>query len=116
MWFLSTALFGLMHLLNAVTGQAIGPTLQQVMFAFIAGTTLYILRRTTGSLVWAMVLHGFWDFSTFAVTHGTPSPLVGVGAVVQLISGVLALVAVAFVIRGAHERIGASSQTEDSRS
>jgi membrane protease YdiL (CAAX protease family) len=109
-WFLSTALFGLMHLLNAVTGQAIGPTLQQVAFAFIAGTTLYILRRTTGSLIWAMVLHGLWDFSTFAVTHGTPSSLVGVGATVQLISGVMALIAVAFVIRGANERIASSSR------
>ena len=115
-WFLSTALFALMHLLNAVTGQAIGPTLQQVVFAFIAGTTLYILRRTTGSLVWAMILHGFWDFSTFAVTHGTPGPLVGFGGIVELASGVFALAAVAFVIRGAHERIGVSPQAADGRS
>ena len=114
-WFLSTALFALMHLVNVLTGQAIGPTIQQVVFAFVAGTTLYILRRTTGSLIWAMVLHGFWDFSTFAVTHGTPSPLVGVGAFVQLVSGVLALVAVAFVIRGAHERTGVSPQTANAR-
>jgi membrane protease YdiL (CAAX protease family) len=114
-WFLSTALFALMHLLNAVTGQAIGPTLQQVMFAFIAGTTLYILRRTTGSLIWSMILHGFWDFSTFAVTHGTPSPLVGVGAFVQLVSGVFALVAVVFVIRGANEKVSENRETFGAR-
>jgi membrane protease YdiL (CAAX protease family) len=103
-WFLSTALFALMHLINAVTGQALGPTLQQVMFAFIAGTLLYILRRTTGSLIWPMLLHGFWDFSTFAVTHGTPRPTVALGAVVEVTAGVVGLIAVAFVIRGATER------------
>lgn len=105
-WFISTALFALMHLLNATSGQALGPTIQQVVFAFVAGTILYILRRTTGTLIWAMVLHGLWDFSTFAVTHGTPGPLVGVGATFELLAGIVGLIAVAFVIRGAHERIG----------
>lgn len=103
-WFLTSALFGAMHLLNA-TGQALGATVQQVVFAFIAGTVFYILRRVTGTLVWAMVLHGLWDFSTFALSHGTPGPLVGIGAAVNLVAGVFGLIAVAFVIRGADERI-----------
>jgi membrane protease YdiL (CAAX protease family) len=104
-WFVSTALFALMHLLNATSGQALGPTIQQVVFAFVAGTILYILRRTTGTLIWAMVLHGLWDFSTFAVTHGTPGPLVGLGSVFEILAGIVALIVVAFVIRGAHERL-----------
>lgn len=102
-WFLTSFLFGAMHLLNA-TGQALGATIQQVVFAFIAGTVFYILRRVTGTLVWAMVLHGCWDFSTFALSHGTPGPLAGIGATVNLIAGVVGLIAVAFVIRGADER------------
>ncbi|WP_437385948.1 CPBP family intramembrane glutamic endopeptidase [Plantibacter flavus] len=102
-WLLTSVLFGAMHLLNA-TGQALGATIQQVVFAFIAGTVFYIVRRVTGTLIWAMVLHGLWDFSTFAVTHGTPGPLAGIGAAINLIAGVFALIAVAFVIRGADER------------
>lgn len=110
-WLLTSALFGLMHLANAFSGQPLAPTLQQVAFAFGAGTIFYILRRVTGSLIWAMVLHGFWDFSTFAVTHGTPGPLAAFGGTFEILSIVLAFVGVAFVIRGADERIPALGQT-----
>ena len=112
-WFISTALFALMHLLNATSGQSLGATIQQVGFAFLAGTIFYILRRTTGTLIWAMVLHGLWDFSTFAVTHGTPGPLAGVGGTFELFAGVVALIAVAFVIRGAHERTATARRPAD---
>lgn len=110
-WFLTSALFGLMHLVNAISGQPLAATLQQVVFAFGAGTIFYILRRVTGSLIWAMVLHGFWDFSTFAVTHGTPGPFVALGATFEVISLVLAFVGVAFVIRGADERFPSLGRT-----
>ena len=103
-WFISSALFALMHLTNAFAGQDLGLTLTQVGMAFLGGTVFYILRRTTGTLIWAMVLHGLWDFSTFAVGHGTPGPLAALGGTVNLIAGVLGLVVVAFVIRGAKER------------
>ncbi|SMQ68394.1 CPBP family intramembrane glutamic endopeptidase [Agreia sp. VKM Ac-1783] len=106
-WLLTSALFAVMHLLNATNGQALGPTIQQVVFAFIAGTVFYIVRRVTGTLIWAMVLHGLWDFSTFAITHGTPGPLAGIGATIELIAGALALISVAFVIRGTNERTNA---------
>ncbi|MGO2750427.1 MAG: lysostaphin resistance A-like protein [Pseudoclavibacter sp.] len=107
-WLISTALFAGMHLLNATSGQDLGPTIQQVIFAFFAGTVLYVLRRVTGSLIWPMLLHGFWDFSTFAVTHGAPSPLAGIGAIINIAAGVLALISVAFVVRGANERLGST--------
>jgi membrane protease YdiL (CAAX protease family) len=103
-WFISTALFALMHLTNALAGQGLGLTLTQVGMAFLGGTVFYILRRTTGSLIWAMVLHGLWDFSTFAVGHGTTGPLAALGGTVNLIAGILGLAVVVFVIRGAKER------------
>ncbi|AZS40827.1 MULTISPECIES: CPBP family intramembrane glutamic endopeptidase [Microbacterium] len=106
-WFLTSALFALMHLINAASGQALLATVQQVAFAFLGGTIFYIVRRTTGTLIWAMVLHGLWDFSTFAVLHGTPGPFAGFGSIVYLGAGVLALIFVPFVIRGANEKIGA---------
>ena len=108
-WFLTSALFGLMHLVNAFSGQPIGPTIQQVVLAFGAGTIFYILRRVTGSLIWAMVLHGLWDFSTFALGHGTPGPIAALGGTIEIIAIVLALISVAFVIRGADERIPAKA-------
>jgi len=104
-WLITSALFALMHLVNTLSGQAIGPTLQQVGLAFLAGTIFYILRRTTGSLIWALVLHGLWDFSTFALSRGTPGPLAIAGPTLELIAGILALATVAFVIRGANEKL-----------
>ncbi len=104
-WFLTSALFGLMHLVNAINGAAIGSTIQQVVLAFGAGTIFYILRRVTGSLVWAMILHGLWDFSTFALGRGTPGPFAALGGGLEIIAIVIALVGVAFVIRGADEKV-----------
>lgn len=106
-WFISTAAFALMHLINALNGQSLGMTLTQVGMAFLGGTVFYILRRTTGTLIWAMLLHGLWDFSTFAVGHGTPGPLAALGGTVNLIAGIAGLAVVAFVIRGSKERIAA---------
>ncbi|GAA1798199.1 CPBP family intramembrane glutamic endopeptidase [Leucobacter iarius] len=111
-WFLSSAAFGLMHLTNAFGGQSIGLTLNQVGMAFLGGTVFYILRRTTGTLIWAMILHGLWDFSTFAVGHGTPGPLLGLSGIVNYIAGFAALAVVAFVIRGSRERTPAAVSSE----
>ncbi len=104
-WFLSSALFAAMHLINIAGGQSAGTTLTQVGMAFLGGTVFYILRRSSGTLLWAMVLHGLWDFSAFAVGHGTAGPLVALGGTLNLLAGLAGLVAVAFVIRGADERI-----------
>lgn len=107
-WLITSTLFALMHLINIFLGQPIAPTLQQVLFAFMAGTVLYILRRVTGTLLWSMVLHALWDFSTFAVGHGEANFLSGLSVLVQIPAFILALIAVAFVIRGAEERTGPS--------
>ena len=104
-WFISSALFAVMHLTNVLIGQELAPTLQQVGVAFLGGTIFYILRRTTGTLIWAMLLHGLWDFSTFAVGHGTPGPFAAIGGILEIIAGVAGLIVVAFVIRGAKERL-----------
>lgn len=104
-WFLSSALFAAMHLINIAGGQGVGTTLTQVGMAFLGGTVFYILRRSSGTLLWAMVLHGLWDFSTFAVGHGTAGPLAALGGTLNLLAGLAGLVVVAFVIRGADERI-----------
>ncbi|GAA1503955.1 hypothetical protein BJ978_000315 [Agromyces terreus] len=107
-WFLSSALFALSHFINVALGAPVFNTAFQVASAFLGGTAFYILRRTTGSLIWAMVLHGLWDFSVFAVGVGNPSALLGVANILYLIAGVIGLAVVAFVIRGANERTDAA--------
>ncbi|GAA0432994.1 CPBP family intramembrane glutamic endopeptidase [Leifsonia naganoensis] len=101
-WFLSGALFGLMHLVNAALGAPLGSTLVQVLMAFASGTAFYIVRRVTGSLIWAMLLHGLWDVSVFAVGH---APLgVAVASFLAPVVGVLALAVVYWVIKGTDEK------------
>ncbi|WP_312182780.1 CPBP family intramembrane glutamic endopeptidase [Arthrobacter sp.] len=104
-WFLTSALFGLSHFVNVALGADAAGTVQQVFFAFLAGTVFYILRRTTGSLWAAMLLHGLWDFSVFAAGVGTPSDIAYVANVVEPLAGLLGLACVVFVIRGSKERI-----------
>lgn len=58
-------MFGLFHGLNILTGQGVGQTIRQVVVAFVLGGGLYLVRRVSGRLVVAMVIHGLWDFSTF---------------------------------------------------
>lgn len=106
-WLVSTGLFAAMHLINVLLGQGVGPTISQVGFEFLGGTIFYILRRTTGTLVWSMVLHGLWDFSAFAVGHGTAGPFASAAGILYLIAGLTGLAIVTFVIRGAQERMDA---------
>ncbi|MFJ3393610.1 CPBP family intramembrane glutamic endopeptidase [Leifsonia aquatica] len=101
-WFLSGALFGLMHLVNAALGAPLGGTLLQVLMAFASGTAFYIVRRVTGSLIWAMLLHGLWDVSVFSVGH---APLgVAYASFLAPVVGILALAVVYWVIKGTDEK------------
>lgn len=100
-WFLSGALFGLMHIANAFMGAPLANSLLQAGLAFASGTAFYIVRRVTGSLVWAMLLHGLWDISVFSVGHAPIAP--ALGAVAGPLVGVLSLAVVYWVIKGADE-------------
>lgn len=113
-WFLSSLAFGLIHLANLVNGQALGQTLFQVFSAFLFGTALYILRRVTGTLVWAMMLHALWDFSVFAAGRGEASALANQGGL-ELVVGLSGLVAVVWVIRGSRERLAVGPTVQPER-
>ncbi|MGB7364273.1 MAG: CPBP family intramembrane glutamic endopeptidase [Rhodococcus sp. (in: high G+C Gram-positive bacteria)] len=89
-WALSCVFFGLMHGINIVLGAPVGDTAGQIVRAAVMGSALYLLRRVTGRLVWAMLLHGLWDFSIFvAVQSGAGTTIL---AFVVLIAEPLALV------------------------
>jgi membrane protease YdiL (CAAX protease family) len=66
-WLFATLLFGLMHLPNVFFGVGLLPASLQVVFAFLAGSGFYLLRRISGTLIIPMVFHGLWDFSTFSL-------------------------------------------------
>jgi membrane protease YdiL (CAAX protease family) len=83
-WFWSTALFGLLHLPNAFFGAGIS-AVGQVFLAFAGGTMFYILRRVSGTLIWAMLLHGFWDFASFIGDGGETT------AILVFVNGAVAL-------------------------
>jgi membrane protease YdiL (CAAX protease family) len=100
-WFLSTLLFGLMHLPNWVFGA--GPSaITQVGMTFLAGTVLYLVRRSTGSLVWAILLHGLWDFAAFA---GTGTAMVGTA--LEMLLGVVGVVLLLVLFAKARRRSAA---------
>ncbi|MFK3676484.1 lysostaphin resistance A-like protein [Microbacterium sp. NPDC090218] len=103
-WFLSSALFAVMHFVNILLGSPVAGTVSQVGAAFLGGTAFYIVRRVTGSLIWAMVLHGVWDFSVFATGVGTAGSISSVANVVYLLAGILGLAVVWFVFRGSEDR------------
>jgi membrane protease YdiL (CAAX protease family) len=68
-WFFSTLLFGLLHLPNTIFGT--GPLgVSQVLITFMIGSGFYLLRRVSGTLITAMILHALWDFSSFAANTG----------------------------------------------
>ena len=86
-WLLSTAMFAVFHLPNIFFG--IGAlAVVQVFIAFGMGSVFYLARRTTGSLVPAMLLHGLWDLSAFSAHvpySGILAPLLGIIAVTVVI-------------------------------
>ncbi len=65
-WLITTALFGLMHGLNVISGQAVDLTLQQIGYTFVIGSILYACRRATGLLIVPMIIHAVFDFSLIA--------------------------------------------------
>ena len=84
-WFFSSLLFGLLHLPNTLFGTGVFGLLQ-VPLSFLAGTVFYLLRRASGTLIFAMALHALWDFSTFAADSSINSfPLVGIVALVVVV-------------------------------
>lgn len=110
-WFFSCLLFGLIHALNALFGQSVGATVQQIGFAFLAGSVLYVTRRVTGTLVVCMLLHAWIDFTTFAFSDAAVdagSPAVALAGA-QWIAFLLALVGVVVVLRRAGRTPSGSS-------
>ncbi len=67
--------FGLFHLPNVLVGQALGPTLIQVCYAFLMGIALTVSMRLSRSILLPVAMHALWDFSTFTAKAHPPGPV-----------------------------------------
>lgn len=82
--------FGLFHLPNVLAGQALGPTLNQVAYAFVMGIALYATMRVSGTILLPVVLHGLWDFATFSAKTAQMPPVLTIVASAMIVA-ILAL-------------------------
>jgi len=113
-WLWSSILFGLLHGINVVLGQGAVMTVRQVVLAFVIGSIFYAVRRTTGAIIVAMVLHGLWDFSTFSHAAATGGSSAGtatdVGTTgIGLVQSLLMLAMVVLFIIGAKRLLSAKT-------
>lgn len=99
---LTCAVFGALHALNLLHGAPVGPTLFQIAATAALGAVYYAIRRATGFLWPAMLLHALNDFARYAqptidADGGTPDPpgwAVGANMVLGVL-GIALLVSVA---------------------
>ena len=98
----TTLWFGAFHLTNLLLGEP--GAVVQVVLAGLSGVAFYVLRRGTGVLLAAMVLHGLWDFSTFiAGAHPGEGVIVDIASVLLVaIYPLAALVLILLLIRSRH--------------
>ncbi|GAA1946967.1 CPBP family intramembrane glutamic endopeptidase [Agromyces allii] len=104
---LSSLIFALLHSVNILTGQEPIAVLLTVVYTFGFGTMMYLVMRVTGSIVWAMLLHGATDPTTFLATGGVDAhgattgdaALLGIAGVFNVVYLVVAIVAI-FLVKG----------------
>ena len=76
----SSLLFAAMHSMNILTGQPVLTVLGTIGYTFVFGVLMYLVMRVTGNLVWAVLLHGLTDPTTFLATGGIDAHGAGGGA------------------------------------
>ncbi|MET0716670.1 MAG: CPBP family intramembrane glutamic endopeptidase [Microbacterium sp.] len=96
----SAGLFALLHASNLLTGQALLPTLLQVVYTFFFGICMYLALRVSGTLIAPILLHASTDPSIFLQTAfpttGTLTTVSGFGNVAVVVTGLVLV----FFIRG----------------
>lgn len=59
---ISSAIFGLIHLVNLLEGAGFGPTVLQVGYSFLIGGMCSVVLLKTGNLLYCIFLHAVYDF------------------------------------------------------
>jgi membrane protease YdiL (CAAX protease family) len=79
------------HLPNTLFGTGVAG-ISQVGITFLIGTVFYLLRRVSGTLILSMLVHGLWDFSTFAAVT-VPASIIAIGV------GIAAVIVTIVILR-----------------
>ena len=87
---LTSVVFGLVHLINGVTGSAWNGVIVQVVFAAIGGLFDAVVRYGTGSLYPTILTHYLLDTSG---SLGADTSMVGIGIAIQVLSIIAAIIA-----------------------
>lgn len=96
----SAGVFALLHSVNLLGGQALGPTLLQLGYTFMFGILMYLTLRVTGNLIWPVLLHASTDPSVFLLTaFPTGGALTSIASLGNIVVVAVGLVLV-FFIRG----------------
>lgn len=88
---ITSVVFGCLHGLNILNGQAIILTIQQIVLTALTGGVFYAIFRKTGFLVVPMIIHALNDFSL--LTQGT-SQVNQMAAAASSTSSLMQLVAI----------------------
>lgn len=97
---LSSLLFALLHLTNAISGQPIATVLITVVYTFGFGISMYLTMRVGGNLVWPMLLHAMTDPSTALAAGGIDTSVATAVTAPLLIATIATFAYDAFAIVG----------------
>lgn len=112
----SAGLFALLHSTNLLGGQALVPTLVQIVYTFFFGILMYLAMRVTRTLLAPVLLHASTDPSIFMhaqyPVEGTLGSLANLGNIAVIVVGLVLV----FFIRGRVERTTAPTYDTSPRS
>jgi membrane protease YdiL (CAAX protease family) len=96
----SAAVFAGLHAGNLLTGQALLPTLVQLLYTFAFGICMYLALRVTGTIIAPILLHASTDPSIFLQSahpaDGAVTAIAELGNIAVIVVGLVLL----FFIRG----------------
>lgn len=93
---LSSALFGLIHLLNLFGGAGFGATMLQIGYSFLVGGMMSFVLIKTGSIWPCVFLHAIYDFGGYLISTAGEGVLWDTPTVV--ITAVLTIIVAAYII------------------
>lgn len=104
----SAGLFALLHSTNLLSGQALVPTLVQIVYTFFFGILMYLAMRVTRTLLAPVLLHASTDPSIFMhaqyPAEGALGSLANLGNIAVIVVGLVLV----FFIRG---RVGGDEES-----
>jgi membrane protease YdiL (CAAX protease family) len=71
---LSSAVFGAVHVLNSLMTGNLPEAIVQSLFAMMLGLVLMAMALRSGSLIWPILYHALWDFGALVIGHGIEPP------------------------------------------